>query len=134
VALQTSATKPPERYDIPLPGLIFLCRPGREPWVFAATSRPSGPKERVFEAPLANVYSNGRTCPGNNKYPSDIAGIPDSFFRSFFTHGANLDHRSKRQPDDITKLWKALDKKKEYPLSDLVYHGTVNDLMQMRVN
>jgi hypothetical protein len=29
VALQTEAMGPPERYDVPLPGLIFLCRPGQ---------------------------------------------------------------------------------------------------------
>jgi hypothetical protein len=33
----------------------------------------------------------------------------------------------------VTLLWKELDGKDVYPLSDLVYHGTVKDLMEMRI-
>jgi len=134
VALQVEVMKPPERYNVPLPGLIFLCRPGRPPSVFAAAHRPTGPKDKIFKAPLANVFDNGSTCPGNNKYPADVSEIPDSFFRSFFTRGANISGRSKRHDKDITKLWKDLDGDKKYPLSDLIYHGIVNDLMQMKVS
>ena len=133
LALQLDAMKAPVRYDVPLPGLIFLCRPGAPPHVYAATKRPEGPRAQVFKAPLANVYDDGRSCPGSNRYPADIANIPDSFFKSFFTRGANLNNRSKKHSKDITELWKELDKKDKYPLDDLVYHGTVNDLMSMRI-
>lgn len=134
VALQTDANKPPKRYEIPLPGLIFLCRPGRAPAVYAATHRPTDPKDRAYKAPLANVYNDGRTCPGSHKYPANIDEIPDSFFRSFFTRTADLDNRSKKFPSDITNLWKSIDKEKEYPTTDLIYHGTVADLMSMRIS
>lgn len=134
LALQTDITKPAERYDVPLPGLIFLCRPGRPPYVYAATRRPVGPKDRVYKAPLANVYSNGGTCPGNHQYPDDVGEIPDNFFQSFFSEGADLRGRSKKYPLNIIGMWKELDKDKktEYPLLDLVYHGTVADLMGQR--
>lgn len=134
LALQTEALKP-ERYNVPLPGLIFLCRPGQSPMVYAAYSRPTSPKERVYKAPLANVYDDGRTCAGNHKYPANIADIPDDFFRSFFSAGANLDMRSKKHQKNIIDMWKELDraKKTEYPLLDLVYHGTVQDLMVQRI-
>jgi hypothetical protein len=149
LALQTEAMGPPERYDVPLPGLIFLCRPGQPPYVYAASKRPAAPKDRVYKAPLANIYNDGRTCPGNHQYPSNVADIPDSFFHSFFSPGANLDGRSKKYPQNITSLWKELDiktykhknikaekhkdRKTEYPLEDLVYHGTVADLMGQRL-
>lgn len=135
LALQVDYDKPPVRYDVPLPGLVFICRPANPPHVFAASRRPQGPKDRVYKAPLANVYNDGRSCPGSHKYSSDVGAIQDGFFRSFFTRAADLGNRSKKYPDDITKLWKALDKekKKEFPLSDLVYHGTVKDLMEMRI-
>jgi len=133
VALQLDSSGAPKRYNIPLPGLIFLCRPGQPPRVYAATERPSGLKDKVFAAPLANVYEDGRSCPGTHRYPGDVGQIPDSFFRSFFTRGANLGKRSKKHAADITLLWKELDGKKEYPVSDLVYHGIVNDLMVMSV-
>ncbi len=133
LALQMEVTGPPERYDVPLPGLIFLCTPGQPPWVYAVGRRPEGLKDRVYKAPLANVYNDGKTCPGSHRYPANLAEIPDSFFRSFFSHGANLQDRSKKHPNDITLMWKDLHKQKEYPLADLVYHGTISDLMGQRV-
>ena len=47
VALQREAFKPPARLRIPMPGLVFVCSPGREPWAYAALSRPTDP-ERLF--------------------------------------------------------------------------------------
>ena len=113
--------------------LAILCRPARAPWVYAAAHRPTSPRDRVYKAPLANVYDNGNTCPGNHHYPNNIAEIPDSFFKSFFTAGADIHGRSNKYPHNICLLWKALDKKKEFPMEDLVYHGTVADLMQERL-
>ncbi len=135
LALQVKGMGPPERYNVPLPGLVFLCIPGQAPWVYAASHRPTGPKDRVYKAPLANVYNNGNTCGGNNKFPADVSGIPDSFLRSFFTPHADIRGRSKKHPEDITRMWKELDKKKaqEYPIIDLVYHGTITDVMGMRI-
>jgi hypothetical protein len=128
LALQLDYKKPPKRYDVPLPGLIFLCRPASPPRVYAAYNRPRGLKDKVYKAPLANVYNDGRSCPGTNNYPQNVGGIPDSFFKSFFTKAADLEGRSKKHPKDITEMWKELDGKKQYPLLDLFYHGTVGDL------
>lgn len=134
LTLQVKVQGKPERYDVPLPGLIFICRPGRAPAVFAAAKRPAGPKEKIYKAPVANVYDDGRSCGGSHTYPQNIGEIPDSFFRSFFTRGASFNGRSKKYPNDITLMWKELHKhkKKEYPLSDLVYHGNAADLMVTR--
>ncbi|MFA5079935.1 MAG: hypothetical protein WC541_10690 [Dehalococcoidia bacterium] len=134
LALQTSVQGPPERYDVPLPGLIFVCRPGRSPAVYAAAKRPAGPKEKIYKSPVANVYDDGRSCGGSHRYSENVGQIPGEFFKSFFTRDATLDGRSKRYPDDITLMWKELHKKKaqEYPLNDLVYHGIAADLMSTR--
>lgn len=134
LAVQTKDVGPPDRYDMPLPGLIFLCRPGLPPWVYAASRRPAGPKDRVYRAPLPNVYEDGHSCAGSQKYPADVGGVPGSFFRSFFTR-EETKNRSKKHPHDVVELWKELDrgKKKEFPLSDLLYHGTVGDLIQMKL-
>ena len=45
LALQEDIKKPPQRFTIPLPGLIFLCTPGQAPWVYAVKKRP--PKRRI---------------------------------------------------------------------------------------
>lgn len=41
LALQEEAGKPPHRFTIPLPGFIFLCFPGRPPWVYAVKKKPT---------------------------------------------------------------------------------------------
>ena len=87
----------------------------------------------MFKAPLANVYDDGSSCAGNNRYPQRISDIVDSFFESFFTRHADIKGRSKKQELDITELWKQLDGKKKYPMSDLVRHGTIKDLLDMEM-
>ncbi len=133
VALQERIDKPPRRFTIPLPGLIFLCSPGIAPWVYAVKKKPTKLGDIVYEAPLCNIFENGRSCPGNNKYPTEVGEIVDSFFRSFFTASADLRDRSVKFPATVVHLWEFLNGKKQYPMEDLVKHGTVLDLMRMEI-
>ncbi|MBA7593771.1 hypothetical protein ES703_00704 [subsurface metagenome] len=130
LALQESVSGPPRRFKIPMPGLIFLCSPGKPPWVFAVKKKPTKELDIVYKAPLCNVYENGRSCPGNNRYPTRVADIVESFFISFFTSAADVRNRSVMFPNNIILLWEYLDKKKRFPNDDLVKHGKVKDLMQ----
>ena len=131
VALQVYVQQPPRRFTIPLPGFIFLCSPGQAPWVYAVKKKPTKEKDIVYKAPLCNIHENGRSCPGTHKYPTRAADIPQSFFVSFFTAATDLKNRSQRFPVSIVQLWEFLDKKKKFPMDDLVMHGTVKDLMDM---
>ncbi len=131
LALQDVAGQPPRRFMLPLPGFIFLCSPGRPPWVFAVKKKPTKDTDIVYRAPLCNVFEDGRTCPGNHIYPNRPADIPQSFFVSFFSATGNLGNRSQQFPNNVIRLWECLDNKKKYPLEDLVQHGTVRDLMTM---
>lgn len=130
LALQDNPAKPPRRFNIPLPGLIFVCTPGKPPAVFAVKKRPQKPTDIVYHAPLCNIFQNGNSCPGNHKFPADVAEVPESFLRSFFSATATLGGRSKKHPDNVVKLWKALHGRGKYPLDDLEKFGTVQDLMQ----
>ena len=129
VALQLEAFKPPRRFRLPMPGLIFLCSPGRPPSVFAAKKRPSSTHQVIYHAPLFNVFHDGRTCAGTHKFPVNIDEIPESFFTSFFTREAIYGGRSKKYPQDLLKLWEELDGKTRYPLDDLVAAGKVEDIL-----
>ncbi len=133
LALQTDIDKRPKRYKVPMPGLVFLCNTGKPPWVFAVKKKPTKETDIVYEAPLANVFTNGRTCPGSHQYPNRVADIIGSFFVSFFSATAALGGRSKKFPKNIIEMWEFLDKSKEevYPLDDLVKHCTVRDLMNL---
>jgi len=130
VALQTEAFKPPRRFKLPMPGLIFVCSPGRPPRVYAARKRPENIKDAVYHAPLFNVFRNGTTCPGTHKYPMNISEIPDSFFASFFSPTADVAGRSKKHPANLLPLWEEIDGKERYPLKDLVLFGTMEDIMK----
>ena len=134
VALQTEYGKEPQRFTIPLPGLIFLCHQGKPlaPYVFAAKKRPTKVTDPVFRAPTYNIFKDGRVCPGNHRFPTDAADVPDSFVRSFFSPTGDSAGRSKKHPKSLVNLWKHLNGKKRYPSDDLVKHGTVKDLMEMQ--
>lgn len=129
LALQEDLAKPAERYTIPLPGLVFLAFPARPPRVYAVKSRPTKETDKVYHAPLLNMYADGRSCPGSHSYPNRVADIPESFFVSFFTHAADRENRSNKYPEDILGLWKHLNGKQTFPLDDLVELATIADLL-----
>jgi PRTRC genetic system protein B len=129
VALQLEPFKPPRRFKLPMPGLIFLCSPGRPPLVYAAKKRPGDAKQFIYHAPLFNVFQDGRTCAGTHRYPTNVEETPESFFTSFFTKEASHQGRSKKYPKDLLALWEELDGKKRYPLGDLVPIGKVEDIL-----
>lgn len=133
VALEIGIDKPPRRFILPVPGLIFLCSPGREPWVYAVKKKPTKDKDPVYNAPLCNLHENGRSCAGTHLYSMRVADTPNSFFTSFFTATASLSNRSQMFPQNVLQLWEFLDKKKKFPASDLVQIGTIGDLLNMEM-
>jgi len=131
VALQVRVDKPPRRFTLPMPGFIFLCSPGIPPWVYAVKRKPTKDTDAVYNAPLCNIHENGRSCAGTHKYPTRVADIVQSFFTSFFTETAALRNRSTLYPNSVVQLWKSLDKKKKFPITDLVPIATIRDIMNM---
>ena len=129
VALQREAFQPPARLRLPMPGLVFVCSPGRAPWVYAALERPSHAEQQLYRAPAFNVFRDGRVCPGSHRFPEDVGLIPESFFQSFFSLTGDSQDRSKQHPDNLQDLWEELDGKAEYPLEDLVPQCTVGRVM-----
>jgi len=125
VALQREAFEPPARLRLPMPGLVFVCSPGRSPWVYAATNRPSDPEQMLHRMPAFNVFRDGRVCPGSHRFPDAVEEIPESFFQSYFSLTGDSKDRSKKHPDNLQALWEELDGKTEYPDGDLVPQCTV---------
>ena len=125
VALQREAFKPPSRLRLPMPGLVFVCSPGRAPWVYAALGRPKNPDDQLFRMPAFNVFGDGRVCPGSHRFPERVETIPESFFRSYFSMTGDSRNRSRKHPDNLHALWEEIDGKTEYPVEDLVPQCTV---------
>ncbi len=131
LALQEDLKKPPRRFTIPMPGFIFLCLAGQPPWVYAVKEKPTKETDKVYHAPLLNLFRNGNSCPGNQKYPERVNDIVKMFFISFFSNTADIQHRSKKHPGSILEMWEELKGKNKYLLDDLMPHGTISDLMRL---
>jgi hypothetical protein len=156
LAIQYEANKSPKRYTFPVPPCLFICQPGHAPRIFAVKRRPTKISDAVYHAPFPNITSrNGATCGGNNKYPTEVGKIPESFWLSFFTDHGDLGNRSVKFPKNLLRLWDELDEQyrlgkgpwdmwhpkphKErrssddayFPLEDLMPYGTVGDVIKI---
>jgi len=128
VALQEEMFAAPVRFTIPMPGLVFLCSPGRPPWLWAAKRKPRSPEDLLYHAPCFNIFRSGESCPGTHRYGQDMASIPDEFFTAFFSRTGDWRGRSYQHDQDLRKLWEELDGRKRYPNDDLISAGRVRDL------
>lgn len=131
-ALILEPMKPPVRFDLPMPGLIFQASPRREPWVWAVRtkSRPTSEGTQLYRAPLYNVFASGLTCPGNHRYPADIAEAPEQFFLSYFSLAGDHNGRSQKYPNDLKALWAEINGTADYPLDDLIdASATIKDVL-----
>ena len=119
----------PRRLRLPMPGLVFLCLPGRQaPYVFAARERPVGDNDQLYHCPCFNVFESGRVCVGSHLFPADPGKVPEAFFSSYFSVTRDTaGNKSRRYPEDIGALWHELDGRAHYPTDDLVPHLTVAD-------
>lgn len=110
-------------WRVPLPPLVFVGN-GNTWSVFAVKQYP-GETERLYNAPLPNVYTSGKICTGDVEFPAcapaTIRKAADAFLASDFnTHLVQT--RSKSHKENVLEVWQALDKAgaTEYSLDDLV--------------
>ena len=76
VALQREAFKPPARLRLPMPGLVFVCSPGRAPWVYAATEPAHRPRAASLPGPGLQRLQRREGLP--RKPPVPRGGGPDT--------------------------------------------------------
>ena len=133
VAIMTEPLKPPRRFSLPMPGLVFICAKGHPPAVFAAKRRPQSEQDMVYRAPLFNVFSTGLSCQGTQHYGADLNEIPEEFFRSFFSPAGDIQGRSRNHPS-LLALWEEIDGQGKYPNDDLMEFGRVKDLLDGKYN
>lgn len=129
IAFQEAMFQPATRLTLPMPGLLFLCSPGRPPWLWAMKKRPSTPEDILYAAPCYNVFASGQSCEGTHKYSQAVGEIPEEFFTAFFSPAGDQHRRSQQYPDDLRKLWRELDGKSRFPLSDLVEVGRLGQII-----
>ena len=105
VALMAEPLKPPRRFTLPMPGLVFICSRGHPPGVFAVKRRPAAPEDLVYKAPAFNIFSSGLSCQGTHHYGADLNLLPEEFFQAFFAPTGDHRGRSNKHPDNLLALW-----------------------------
>ena len=134
VALQLEAFKSPTRHRIPMPGLVFVCSPGRAPWAYAATGRPSRPDDILYRIPAYNVFpTTAGSVRGAIDSPTTSAGYRSrSSSRTSRPRGT-----SQREVEEAPagrscrSVDVKLDGTDEYPLDDLVEQFSVEQAMEV---
>jgi PRTRC genetic system protein B len=133
VRLRERFDAPARRLRLPMPGLVFVCLPGRQaPYAFATADRPHRLDDQLAACPCFNVFRSGRVCTGSHAFPADPERVPEAFFESFFSVTADTAAgKSRRYPDDVGRLWADLDGQAEFPADDLVPQLSVADALRL---
>jgi hypothetical protein len=109
------------RLRLAFPGLIFVCRPDASgAYVFGAARRPRDPDEVLHHYPAPNVFASGKICPGDHAFARDPLKLPAEFFLSKFrVTGDTRGGKSRKHPNDISRLWDELEDQDTFPTDDL---------------
>jgi PRTRC genetic system protein B len=88
------------RFKVPWPTLVFRVREGRLALAALSAARRPKAQDRIFHAPLMNVFEDTHLCVGNTKLPkgwtlADRLGYEKTVFDTAFTH-VNHEHTLKR--------------------------------------
>ena len=115
------------RLRLPFPGLLFVCRPDASgAYVFAAARRPKSVDDVLHHCPAPNVFASGKICPGDHAFVRDPLRLPSEFFLSKFRiTGDTRGGKSRKHPDDVSRLWDELVGLGAFPSEDLVPMLTV---------
>jgi hypothetical protein len=110
------------RFRLPFPGLVFVCRADASgAYVFAAPKRPTASNDVLYCCPAPNVFANGKICPGDHAFARDPLKLPSEFFLSRFRLTADTrGGKSRKHPEDVSRLWEELAGEDAFPTEDLV--------------
>lgn len=117
---------PCHQLKVPLPGLLFLGW-GKHYFLWAYRTW-NGPRTKLYQAPLPNIYAHGRICFGNTKVPAAHADTIEKAWNLVWLTDFNQDLRtdkSKEYPDNIYERLIALHQAQtnqpvQFPGTDLV--------------
>jgi PRTRC genetic system protein B len=109
--------------EIPMPALAFFGY-GQRYYLWAFKDNELGSETMLFAAPLPNLDANGAICFGSNVVPKASAKTIVEAWRLFlaspFTNHS-VNGKSRKYPNDVrTQLMLLSEKRRRYPLDDLV--------------
>ncbi len=114
----------PDKWSVPLPGLVFVGNGGQYR-VFAVKQRPAEAAERLFYAPLPNVYQDGKICAGSVSFPACSTATIHTAAKLFLGSGFNRDlsaGKCRAHNDNVLELLKelSLENRDVFPANQLV--------------
>ena len=108
--------------QIPLPPAIFIgC--GKQYEIHATVEYPKNKRAQLYHYPSPNVWDDGRICRGDTPFPTCRPDTIHTAFKMFVESRFNnhlVTGKSRSYPQNVIELWKTLDGKEEFPLSELV--------------
>lgn len=109
---------------VPLPGLVFA-GVGQHYYLWAVKTRGFNPEGIAYQAPLPNVYPDGRICWGTNQVGSVTAQSLTEAWKLFISSPFNshlATGKSKVYPENVLPRLEKLGatSRKSYPVSDLL--------------
>lgn len=112
-----------QSYSLPLPGMVFMGW-GNQYTVYAVKKRPESINAPLYHLPVPNVNGHGRICLGNAPFPTasreTMAAALHLFMEgSQFNHD-NSQNRCRSFPENTLDLWRQLQGKRQFPLTELV--------------
>ncbi len=124
VAMEREGHGEPPASPVPLPGLVMAAA-GQNYYLWAVKAREFSPQLPVYQAPLPNVYHDGRICWGTNRVATATAQNLPAAWQLFISSPFNLhlaQGKSKRFSENILPQLNRLAGagSKTYPARDLV--------------
>ncbi len=110
-------------YQIPMPPLVFVGH-GRSYSIYAVKKRPLSERTPLYHVPAPNVFNDGGICRGNTPFPIcsalNMAQALTLFWEGSFFNSHLSQGKCRTEAKDVRKLWRRLDGKKRFALSELV--------------
>jgi PRTRC genetic system protein B len=119
--------------QVPMPRLAFFGH-GQKYYIWAFKDKDLKGESIMFAAPLPNVDANGAICFGSNTVPDASTQTIDAAWQIFLTSPFNnhlLDRKSIAFADHVRQQLNrlAVEKRRRYPVSDLVSTNRTADMV-----
>lgn len=111
------------RYHVPMPPFVFVGS-GTSYQIFAVKKRPQTEHDWLYHAPCPNVHPPGDICRGNTPFPvcspQNIQTALALFMEGSYFNVDLSQGKCRRHPDDVRQLWTEVERRKCFPVSELI--------------
>ena len=129
VALQREAFKPPARLRLPMPGLVFVCSPGRAALGLRRNEPAHRPRAASLPGPRLQRLQRRAGLPRKPPVPRGGGADTGVLLPVLLLAYRRFTGPLEEAPDNLQALWEEIDGTTAYPTEDLVPQCTVGQAM-----